>query len=194
MLPGSWYELPTRIDASLIAGESTTIRIVTATDGDYMPYHHFAYQGVLDDAPPADLPIVTTFQDGAIVLHAIDSLGYEAFLVSVVVAGVFQIGLGLLRAGIIAYYFPATVIRGMLAGIGALLQIKPIITVDDGVVNTMARVRTMSRAREELVEMARPAGTAGSASLCSTPTIWKGLSGCASRFRIFCLRKRIRLT
>lgn len=41
------------------------------------------------------------------------------------------------------------------AGIGALLQIKPIITVNDGVVTTLARVRTMSRAREELVEMAR---------------------------------------
>ncbi|MBZ0288500.1 MAG: DegV family protein [Anaerolineae bacterium] len=41
------------------------------------------------------------------------------------------------------------------AGIGALLQIKPIITIEDGVVQTMARVRTMSRAREELVEMIR---------------------------------------
>lgn len=41
------------------------------------------------------------------------------------------------------------------AGIGALLQIKPIITVNDGVVETMTRVRTMSRAREEMVEMAR---------------------------------------
>jgi DegV family protein with EDD domain len=41
------------------------------------------------------------------------------------------------------------------AGIGALLQIKPIITVNDGVVHTLSRVRTMSRAREEMVEMAR---------------------------------------
>lgn len=41
------------------------------------------------------------------------------------------------------------------AGIGALLQIKPIVTVKDGVVHTMSRVRTMSRAREELAEMAR---------------------------------------
>lgn len=41
------------------------------------------------------------------------------------------------------------------AGLGALLQIKPIITVVDGVVETLSRVRTTSRAREELVQMAR---------------------------------------
>lgn len=41
------------------------------------------------------------------------------------------------------------------AGIGTLLQIKPLVTVTDGVVETMSRVRTMSRAREEMAEMAR---------------------------------------
>ena len=43
-----------------------------------------------------------------IVLSAISSLGsYEVFLVSVVLAGVLQILLGLLKAGIIGYYFPS---------------------------------------------------------------------------------------
>lgn len=41
------------------------------------------------------------------------------------------------------------------AGIGALLQIKPLVTVNDGVVETLSRVRTASRARQELVEMIR---------------------------------------
>jgi DegV family protein with EDD domain len=41
------------------------------------------------------------------------------------------------------------------AGLGALLQIKPIITVNDGVVETIARVRTISRAKEELVQFVR---------------------------------------
>jgi fatty acid kinase fatty acid binding subunit len=41
------------------------------------------------------------------------------------------------------------------AGLGALLQIKPIITVNDGVIETIARVRTISRAKEELVQLAR---------------------------------------
>jgi DegV family protein with EDD domain len=41
------------------------------------------------------------------------------------------------------------------AGIGMLLQIKPILTVDNGEVVVVSRVRTEKRAREELVEMLR---------------------------------------
>jgi DegV family protein with EDD domain len=41
------------------------------------------------------------------------------------------------------------------AGIGALLQIKPIIAVENGEVVSVARVRTFSRATEELVNYAR---------------------------------------
>lgn len=41
------------------------------------------------------------------------------------------------------------------ASIGALLQIKPIISLKDGVVNSVARVRTFSRAFDELVELTR---------------------------------------
>jgi MFS superfamily sulfate permease-like transporter len=62
-----------------------------------------------------------------IVLSAISSLGsYEVFLVSVVLAGILQIVLGLLRAGIIGYYFPSSVIKGMLAAIGLILILKQI--------------------------------------------------------------------
>ena len=59
-----------------------------------------------------------------IVVTAIGSLGYEGFLTAVVVAGLLQLVLGFLRAGIIAYYFPISVIKGMLAGIGAVLVLK----------------------------------------------------------------------
>ncbi len=62
----------------------------------------------------------------AIVLAAVTELGYEAFLTAVVLAGLIQIALGLLRAGIIAYFFPASVIRGMLAGIGLIIILKQI--------------------------------------------------------------------
>jgi MFS superfamily sulfate permease-like transporter len=62
----------------------------------------------------------------AIVAGAIGALGYEAFLVAVVLAGVMQVGLGFLRAGLIAYYFPSTVIKGLLAAIGAILILKEI--------------------------------------------------------------------
>ena len=59
-----------------------------------------------------------------IVVAAIGNLGYEGFLTAVVIAGLLQLVLGFLRAGIIAYYFPISVIKGMLAGIGAVLVLK----------------------------------------------------------------------
>ena len=52
--------------------------------------------------------------------------GFEIFLVSVVLAGVFQVIMGFLKAGIIAYYFPSSVIYGMLAGIGIMIFLKQI--------------------------------------------------------------------
>ena len=61
-----------------------------------------------------------------IVLAAIGELGFEAFLVSVVLAGFIQIALGLARAGFIAYFFPSSVIKGMLAGIGIIIILKQI--------------------------------------------------------------------
>ncbi len=62
-----------------------------------------------------------------IVLNAIASLGsYETFLMAVVLAGVFQLALGYLRAGIIGYYFPSSVIKGMLSGIGIIIILKQI--------------------------------------------------------------------
>ena len=52
--------------------------------------------------------------------------GFEIFLVSVMLAGIFQVIMGMLKAGIIAYYFPSSVIHGMLAGIGILIFLKQI--------------------------------------------------------------------
>jgi len=63
----------------------------------------------------------------AIVLTAITTLGsFSAFLVAIVLAGAMQIGLGVLRAGVIGYYFPNAVIRGMLGGIGIIIILKQI--------------------------------------------------------------------
>lgn len=61
-----------------------------------------------------------------IVLGAISTLGFEAFLVSVVLAGLMQVGLGIARAGPIGYFFPSAVIKGMLAGIGVIIVLKQI--------------------------------------------------------------------
>lgn len=61
----------------------------------------------------------------AIVLAAITTLGsFPAFLTAVFLSGLMQIALGLMRAGVIGYYFPNAVIRGMLAGIGLIIILK----------------------------------------------------------------------
>lgn len=63
----------------------------------------------------------------AIVLAAIATLGsWENFLLAVVLGGVIQVVFGLLRAGIIGYYFPSSVIKGMLTGIGIIIILKQI--------------------------------------------------------------------
>ncbi len=56
----------------------------------------------------------------------IQQLGFNAFLLAVVLAGCIQISLGLVKAGIIAYYFPSSVINGMLSGIGLIIFLKQI--------------------------------------------------------------------
>lgn len=62
-----------------------------------------------------------------IVLNAITDLGgFESFLVAVIIAGILQVILGYVKAGIIAYFFPSSVIHGMLAGIGILIFLKQI--------------------------------------------------------------------
>lgn len=52
--------------------------------------------------------------------------GFEAFLVAGLLAGIIQLILGFAKAGIIGYFFPSSVIRGMLAGIGVTLILKQI--------------------------------------------------------------------
>lgn len=62
-----------------------------------------------------------------IVLMAIQDLGsFDIFLLAVVIGGVFQLLLGFARAGIIGYYFPSSVIKGMLSGIGIIIILKQI--------------------------------------------------------------------
>ena len=65
-----------------------------------------------------------------IVLNAIKGFGgldfFDVFLLSVVLAGIMQIIFGVLKAGVIGYYFPSAVIKGMLAGIGVIIALKQI--------------------------------------------------------------------
>jgi MFS superfamily sulfate permease-like transporter len=63
----------------------------------------------------------------AIVLTSIGSLGgFENFLLAVVLGGVIQFIFGILGAGVIGQYFPSSVIKGMLTGIGLIIIFKQI--------------------------------------------------------------------
>lgn len=63
-----------------------------------------------------------------IVLTSIATLGgsWTSFLTAVVLAGVIQLILGFAKAGFVAYFFPSSVIKGMLTGIGLLIILKQI--------------------------------------------------------------------
>jgi len=61
----------------------------------------------------------------AIVAANIHDMGaFDTFLLAVVIGGGIQIVMGILRMGIIANYFPSSVIKGLLASIGLLLIYK----------------------------------------------------------------------
>src|SRR3954463_4821577 len=63
----------------------------------------------------------------AIVLTAITDFGaFDVFLMSVFIAGLILLALGVLKAGSISNYFPTNVIEGMLAGIGIIIILKQI--------------------------------------------------------------------
>ncbi|HET6415787.1 MAG TPA: SulP family inorganic anion transporter, partial [Polyangiales bacterium] len=63
----------------------------------------------------------------AVVAAQIITLGsFEAFLAAVALAGVIQVGLGLIQAGSLARFFPSSVIKGLLAAIGVILILKQI--------------------------------------------------------------------
>jgi len=60
----------------------------------------------------------------AIVLTSVATLGsFQLFLLAVLLAGVIQFLMGLARGGVIAYFFPSAVIKGMLAGIGIFIAL-----------------------------------------------------------------------
>ena len=63
----------------------------------------------------------------AVVAAQIANLGtFEAFLLAVVVGGVIQVVLGIVKAGSLSAFFPSSVIKGLLAAIGVILILKQI--------------------------------------------------------------------
>jgi MFS superfamily sulfate permease-like transporter len=52
--------------------------------------------------------------------------GLEGLFVATMISGIFQIALGAIRVGHLATFFPSSVIKGMLAGIGIIIAFKQI--------------------------------------------------------------------
>lgn len=109
--------LPLCLGIALASGAPLFAGIITGVVGGivvgFLSQSHISVSG-----PAAGLT--------AIVFVAISDLGYEAFLVAVVLAGAMQFLLGLVKAGTISNYFPSNVIEGMLAGIGVIIFIQQI--------------------------------------------------------------------
>ncbi len=110
--------LPLCLGISLASGAPLLAGIITGVVGgmlvSWLSGSHLSVSG-----PAAGLTVI--------VLTAIQTLGtFEAFLAAVVVAGVLQLIMGYVKAGIIGMYFPSSVIRGMLAAIGLILILKQI--------------------------------------------------------------------
>ncbi len=62
-----------------------------------------------------------------IVLDNITALGsFEILLVSIIIGGIIQLLLGFLKGGIIGYYFPNSIIKGMLSAIGIVIFMKQV--------------------------------------------------------------------
>ena len=108
--------LPLCLGISLASGAPLLAGVVSGIVGGLL-VSVLSGSAVSVSGPAAGLTVV--------MLSAIATLGsWPAVLAATVVAGVLQLGFGLARAGIIALYFPAAVIRGMLAAIGLILILK----------------------------------------------------------------------
>uniref|UniRef100_UPI0040471169 SulP family inorganic anion transporter n=1 Tax=Algoriphagus sp. TaxID=1872435 RepID=UPI0040471169 len=79
----------------------------------------FSKSSVAVSGPAAGLTVI--------VLDSITSLGsFPLFLGALVVAGILQFIFGVAKAGVLGYYFPNAVIKGMLTAIGLILILKQI--------------------------------------------------------------------
>lgn len=109
--------LPLSLGIAIASGASPFSGIITGIIGGVV-VGYLSGSNVSVSGPAAGLI--------AIVLLAIKDLGFETFLLAIVLAGIFQLILGFAKAGTISNYFPSGVIEGMLAGIGIIIILKEI--------------------------------------------------------------------
>lgn len=110
--------LPLCLGISLASGAPLFSGIIAGIVGGIVV--GFASKGNINVSGPAASVALVIFT-------AIQTLGsFEAVLTAVIIAGVFQLILGFLKAGTIAYFFPNAMIKGILASIGLILILKQI--------------------------------------------------------------------
>lgn len=110
--------LPLCLGISLASGAPLISGILSGIIGGIV-VGFFSNSRVSVSGPAAGLTII--------VLNAIESLGdFYMFTLAVLLSGIFQIILGLVKAGSISAFFPSSVIKGMLSAIGIILIVKQI--------------------------------------------------------------------
>ncbi|OWY23960.1 SulP family inorganic anion transporter [Sphingobacteriales bacterium UPWRP_1] len=108
--------LPLCLGIALASGAPLFSGIIAGVVGGIIT-GYFSKSALSVSGPAAGLAVI--------VLGAINKLpSYEVFLLAVFLAGILQIILGVLRAGIIGDFIPSAVIKGMLAAIGIILILK----------------------------------------------------------------------
>ncbi len=110
--------LPLCLGISLASGAPLITGIIAGIVGGIV-VGFFSKANVNVSGPAASVALV--------ILTAINELGsYEAVLLAVVLSGVIQIIWGFMGAGVTAYFFPSSMIKGFLASIGLILILKQI--------------------------------------------------------------------
>jgi MFS superfamily sulfate permease-like transporter len=116
--------LPLCLGIALASGVPPMAGIIAAVIGGLV-VSQLSGSFVTINGPAAGLIVV--------ILGAVESLGqgdallgYRAMLAAVVISGVLLWGLGMLKAGKFAGFFPATVVHGMLAAIGIIIISKQV--------------------------------------------------------------------
>lgn len=110
--------LPLCLGISLASGAPLFSGIIAGIIGGIV-VGFFSNSSINVSGPAASVALV--------VFTAIQSMGsFEAVLVAVILSGIFQIALGFLKAGTVAYFFPNAMIKGILASIGLILILKQI--------------------------------------------------------------------